>query len=159
MSAHLERSGRFHLDAPVGKVFPLLTPIGEKDWVEGWNPEFLHPADGRTEAGMVFRTGHGGETTLWACADFDPDRHRARYCRVVPGSRMGFVTVACRAEAPDRTEVEVTYAMTALAGDAAEALAGLDEAAYARMLDEWQAGIGRLLAARGGAGRTGTSAS
>ena len=28
-----------HLEAPPGKVLPLLTPLGERAWAVGWAPE------------------------------------------------------------------------------------------------------------------------
>ena len=138
---HIERRHRIVLALPVEVAFPLFTPKGEEAWAAGWTPEYLHPADGETRLGMVFRTFHGGETTLWGCVDHRPEEHRIRYVRVTPDSRFAFVDVACRAIAADRTEVEVAYAQTALspAGDAA--LAQLDEVRFAATIDGWRVEI------------------
>lgn len=32
------RMGRFHLDAPLRRVFPLFTAGGEREWAAGWDP-------------------------------------------------------------------------------------------------------------------------
>ena len=88
---------RITVDLPVDAAFMLFTPAGEELWVDGWAPRYVHPSDGRTEAGMVFSTGTGDETTFWLLADFDRERHRSRYVRCTPASRMVVVEVQCRA--------------------------------------------------------------
>ena len=145
MSEHIERRGTIVVAGPVELVFPLLTPAGETDWVPGWEPEYLHPTSGETCDGMVFRTGKGAETTLWACVAWDPAEFNARYVRVTPGSRFGFVEVDCRAAAVDRTEATVGYAFTALGADGAAWLDGFSEAAFAEMLETWRVAIDGLL--------------
>src|SRR5512135_1664224 len=45
-AATVTRTGHLTFDAPVEKVFPLFTPLGERNWAPGWNPEILYPADG-----------------------------------------------------------------------------------------------------------------
>ena len=114
MIAHVERSHAIRLGYPVERVFPLFTPAGEEDWVEGWRPEYLSPAGRETREGMVFRTGADDETTFWSCVLWRPDRHHARYVRVTPASRFGFVDVSCRALADGGAEATVSYAITAL---------------------------------------------
>lgn len=143
---HLERRHSIEIAASAERVFPLFTPLGERAWVDGWDPEFLHPADGETCAGMVFRTGGGAEATLWACADWEPAAYRVRYVRVTPGSRLGFVTVACRPLDPERTEATVTYAFTALSDAGRDYLDGFGETAFAAMIEGWRGAIERLLA-------------
>ena len=42
---------RITVDLPVDAAFMLFTPAGEELWVDGWAPRYVHPSDGRTEAG------------------------------------------------------------------------------------------------------------
>lgn len=141
MTNHLERSHSIVLSEPVDRVFPLFTPIGETLWLDDWDPEFLHPRDGETCRGMVFRTGHGDETTLWACTDWDPLAHRVRYVRVTPGSRFGFVEVACRPAADGGTEASIAYTFTALNTAGRSYLSELTEDAFAHMIEGWKVRI------------------
>lgn len=137
---HVERRHTITLAMPVEMAFPLFTPAGERDWVDGWEPEFLYPADGATGAGMVFRTRHGGEETLWSCIEWSPAEHRVRYARVTPGSRFGHVEVACRADGGG-TVVSVCYALTALSAEGEALLAALTEEAFRDGIDSWRAAI------------------
>jgi hypothetical protein len=87
---------------------------------------------------MVFRTFHDDETTLWGCVLFRPEAHRVRYARVTPTSRFGFVDIACRRIAPERTEVAVGYDYTALTAAGEAFLADFDAARFAAMIDGWR---------------------
>lgn len=44
------------LAAAPGEVFPLLCPVREYEWIEGWDCEMIYAATGKAEAGAVFRT-------------------------------------------------------------------------------------------------------
>jgi hypothetical protein len=138
---HVERRHTIEIDHPIDRVFPLFTPKGEEGWAPGWAPEYLHPADGATCEGMVFRTFHDDETTLWGCVLWRPEAHHVRYARVTPSSRFGFVDVACRAIGPDRTEVAVGYDLTALTAAGETFLVDFDEAHFAAMIDGWRTEI------------------
>ena len=127
---------RITVEAPVARAFMYFTPAGESHWVEGWQPRYLHPSDGRTEAGMVFTTGDGAEHTVWTLADFDRTAHRSRYLRCTPGSRLVVVEIACRALDARTTEVEVGYTLTALNPAAEPALAAFG-AGFTAMIDGW----------------------
>lgn len=137
-AAHVTRSHAIELDAPPAEVFPLFTPAGEKLWIREWDPHYLHPASGETRQGMVFATGAGDDKTFWGLVDYDPLGHRARYARVTPASRFGFVEVACTAQGAG-TRVEVTYTFTALTDAGNAFLEQFSEAAFRGMIDGWKA--------------------
>jgi hypothetical protein len=123
---------------PLETAFMLFTPAGEELWVDGWQPTYLHPASGHTEAGMVFTTGSGPEFTVWTLADFDREAHRSRYVRCTPASRLAIVEVACSAGAA-HTSVQVRYTVTALAEDAS--LEAYEGERFAAMIDGWAQAI------------------
>lgn len=143
---HVERSGAFVLALPVGRAFELFTPEGERSWSEGWNPEYLHPADGKLAEGMVFRTGSGGEETLWVAARCDRAAAEVEYVRATPGSRVATVTVRCAPLDSARTRVAVRYAFTALSEAGNEWIRAMDEPCYAAFIDSWRAAIEAMLA-------------
>lgn len=122
------------------EAFPLFTPEGERLWIEDWNPQYFHPANGETLVGMVFTTSHGGETTYWTLVDFDNASHQARYSRVTPGSRSVLVDVRCEAVAEHETNVTVRYTLTGLSDAGNAAIAAFAEG-YADMIEDWKAKI------------------
>ena len=149
---HVERTARFQLPVAPDRALPFFTPEGERDWVEGWDPEPLYAAAGSLAAeGAVFRTAAGGETTLWLALGLDAEAGTAAYVRITPGNRLGTVHVRCRPAGPGRSEVEVTYRLTALGPAGESVLAGLTEEAFAATIDGWRRDLEALLARRAGA--------
>jgi hypothetical protein len=146
---HVERTGTLHVDRPLAQAFPLFSPEGERRWVDGWNPRYLHPRDVRSDApGTVFQTRHHNEETNWLVLRYSPGEGIAEYVRITPGSRLGTVTVRA-AERGTGTEVEVTYCLTSLSAAGGRALDAITDESYAAMLHEWEAAIARALDARG----------
>lgn len=144
MAAHIEVSGVIRIGAPPPEAFGFFTPEGEKRWVSGWEPEYLHPADGLLRGGLTFRTAHGGEETLWLVARVDAPAE-VDYVRVTPGSRIGIVSVRVGAAGAAASDVTVTYRLTGLspAGDASvEAFAR----AFPEYIATWERSINVLLA-------------
>lgn len=135
---HVRETHSIRLPLSADRSFGLFTPEGERHWVPDWEPEYVHPASGRTEQGMVFVTHHGDETTLWCLVDFDPARRYSRYARVTPGSRFVLVEVQCTALNDAATEVSVTYTLTAMTEEGNQAVAGFQGDVFRRMIDEWE---------------------
>ena len=151
MARHLELRRSITLKGAAGKVFSLFTPAGETLWVEGWVPEYLHPPHGITQKGMIFRTSHGDEVTLWACTEWDPDALHVTYARVTPTSRFGFVDVSCRPLDDRTTEAVIVYSFTALNEAGESFLAHMTPSAYDALMDDWQSAINRYLDKQTGA--------
>jgi len=69
----VERRFQFEATLPATpeQVFPLLCPIREREWIEGWRAEAVHTASGYAEHGALFRTRlELGE--LWVTTRYEP---------------------------------------------------------------------------------------
>ena len=89
------RSHSFVVALASREAFALFEPEGERAWAQGWDPQYVHPRDGRAEAGMVFTTDHGGENTIWIMTRHEPAAGLVEYVRTTPGSRIATVMVQC----------------------------------------------------------------
>ena len=57
-------------------VFPLLCPVREKEWLEGWDCTLVHSQSGLIEKNCVFTTSHhGGSETVWLVTQYDADTY------------------------------------------------------------------------------------
>lgn len=74
-----------HLSAPPAAVHPLLCPVREHDWIQGWQATLVRSASGLAEEGCVFTTpGQDGPDWLWLIPVHSPDR--IRFAIHAPGS-------------------------------------------------------------------------
>ena len=133
----ITRTGTVHVEASPEHVFPLFTAPGERLWVPGWDPQILTGGHG-LERGSVWLTGNGADRTIWLVVDYDPESLHARYARITPESRAGWVEVFARPDGNGGADVEVTYQLTPLNEHGIEVLAGFDEEAYTQMMAEWE---------------------
>ncbi|MEQ9397768.1 MAG: SRPBCC family protein [Longimicrobiales bacterium] len=137
---HVHLRHTIHVRGDPDAVLRLLTPEGERLWVPGWAPEYLDAPDVDAAPdlaeGVVFRTRHGGETTLWCVAEVDPAARRYAYHRYTPGSRAGVVTVACSGPAGGPTRVDVSYEMTGLS-EAGDAILAAMSDGFTAEIDGW----------------------
>ena len=140
---HVDREATLTVYLPREEAFELFTPEGERRWVPGWQPEYLHRAP-RDGVDTAFRTRHDGEETLWMVLEHDLEDGCLGYARVTPGSRLG--TVMLDFEAIDDTScwVTVCYELTALTAAGNAVLERFTQPAYEAMLADWEARIARL---------------
>lgn len=63
-----------HVPAPPERVFPLLCPVREHDWIEGWRAEVVRSESGVAEAGCVFVTPSRGaeDAVTWVIHHHEP---------------------------------------------------------------------------------------
>lgn len=141
MSTRICARHRIHLPAPIGQCHRFFTAAGEELWIDGWRPSYVHPTDGRTEAGMVFTTGEDEQFTIWTMVDFDTERHYSRFVRVTPALRTALVEIQCHAGAAGGTDVEVRYTLTALTPQGAASLADFEGPAFVAMIEGWARNI------------------
>jgi len=102
-----------HLVAPPEAVHPLLCPVREQDWIEGWRATILRSASGVAEEGCVFTIpGLDGPDWLWIIAV-----HQAQHIRFTihaPGSHTTLLDLRLAKEAPG-TRLDWTYDLVSLA--------------------------------------------
>ena len=138
---HTVRTHTITLELPLAEALACFTPEGERAWAKGWEPVYLYPTDAAPQAGMVFTTGGGNESTIWMMTRYEPANGLVEYQRVTPGSRTGQVLVQCAALGEKRTRATVMYTMTALSEEGNRVLREMDEARYREFIDSWQAAI------------------
>lgn len=116
---HVERRGAVPMALPFEEAFALFNAVGERRWVAGWDPHFVHPALPRAGEGVVFQTtGTGTGTATWVQTAHDPSAGTASFVYVVPDHRVTMVDVDVARDGEGRSRASVRYRMTSLSSDA-----------------------------------------
>ncbi len=137
--------GTMHHPAPPGEVFPLLCPVRERAWLEGWDPTIVHTRSGVAEPGCVFTTaGAGGAADVWTVSRHDPLERRVEFVVVAPGLYVMKLDIALEAEGPG-TLAAWRRTFTALTPAGERAVAALDEDGHGRRIAHLEASINHYL--------------
>ncbi|GAB3966271.1 hypothetical protein GCM10029978_031030 [Actinoallomurus acanthiterrae] len=136
-------TGTIRVGLPPEEAFRLFTPVGERDWVDGWDPRFPVPTEDDTAPGTAFETAAHGRVTTWVVTAREPGR-AVSYARVTPGAQAGTVSVVLDGEDGPGTRVTVTYELTALTEAAQDELRHF-AAGYPDFLRSWERAIGVAL--------------
>ena len=116
-SGRVTRSYTQHIEARPESVFPLLCPVREGDWLDGWKGEFemVHSESGLAEDGCVFRTRVPGRPeTVWMITRHDPVQGVVEFFRVTSGLLATRLRIGVEARADGSSSVQITYTFTPL---------------------------------------------
>ena len=132
-----------HLFAEPARVFPLLCPVRETEWVEGWDPELVITDSGFAERDCVFRTGD--PDAIWTVIDYRPP-HAIEFLKVAPELTVGRISIVIEPDGEVECRATVTYQHTALTPAGEAFIAGFTEEKYLQFMQEWEDSLNRYLA-------------
>jgi hypothetical protein len=134
------------LCAPCATVFPLLCPVREAEWAEGWMPELVISSSGVAERDCVFITTNEQNKAVWYITRHEPETWFVEMLKTVPE------LTACRLQIQlspngEGCFADVTYSHTSVgpAGDAF--VAGFTAEYYRKFMEEWENLLNRFLRA------------
>ena len=132
-----------NLAAP-SKVFPLLCPVREADWVPGWQYRLIYSKSGVAEAGCVFTTEENARETTWIVTEYDPAAFRIAFVWVDPG--MVATQLRIRLEPTgDATTARIQYTYTALSPEGNREVERFNENWFRHKMKSWEAAINHYL--------------
>ncbi len=130
--------------APPSRVFPLLCPVREADWIAGWDPLLVVSDSGLAERDCVFLTAAEPHDAIWYVTRHEPAQGSVEMLKITPG------VTACRvsidlAPAAHGTDATVTYTHTSLgaAGDAF--VAAFTASYYDEFMRDWESRLNHFL--------------
>jgi len=132
------------LVAPTHRVFPLLCPVREADWIDGWDPVAVWSLSGVAEPDCVFTTRAGESTAFWFVTRHDPAAAVVEMLKIVPEVTACRLTIQLR-NAAAGCEATITYSHTSLGPQGDAFVAGFTEEHYAGFMRDWEARMNHFL--------------
>ena len=133
-------------DAPPEKVFPLLCPVREADWVPQWQYRMIYSESGIAEQGCVFITPEeDGSEAIWHCTEYQPEALRIAYDWVRPGLMAAQIHIQLEARDDGKTNAHLRYSYTALSEAGNAELYRMDRAWFEDKMNSWQSAINHYL--------------
>ena len=103
-----------HLEDVPERIFPLLCPVREYDWIDGWSCAMIYAETGRAELGGIFRTAFpdlGDE--IWTITRYEPPL-AIEFVRVAWNVAVVKLDIALEPDGNRRTRVRMAHTYTAL---------------------------------------------
>jgi hypothetical protein len=120
-----------------GEVFPLLCPVREREWVNGWDPRLVISASGFAERDCVFTVGEESAEAVWVVTDYEPLR-RIEFLTVTPGETVARITITLDPDGMAATRAEVAYSWTALSERGRQLVTAFTAQHYERFMRRWE---------------------
>jgi hypothetical protein len=132
------------LVAEPARVFPLLCPVREADWIDGWGPIAVWSKSGLVEPDCVFLTRSEPHESIWYVTCHEPERNHVEMLKITPGVTACRLTIDLQ-PADHGSLATVTYMHTSLGPEGDALVAGFTEAHYAQFMQDWEARINHYL--------------
>lgn len=129
---------------PPEAVLPLLCPVREADWIEGWDPVLVVSASGVAEPDCVFTTRASPADAIWYITRHEPDRGFVEMLKITPSVTACRLTIQVTGVAGG-SEAVVTYAHTSLGPEGDKFVASFTEEHYRGFMQDWEARLNHYL--------------
>jgi hypothetical protein len=129
---------RQRLKRPPEEVFPLLCPVREKEWVEGWNPIIVYSFSGYAEGDCIFITPDGDSEAIWIVIHYDPKNYRIEFVKITPRITAGRINISLFGDKEEETIAEITYTYTALSERGRTFVEQFTAEAYQIFMKKWE---------------------
>jgi len=111
----ITREYRQTIKATPEKVFALLCPVREAEWLDGWRYNTIYSESGLVEDGAVFNTpNEGEEDTIWIVTKYDSETLEVEFARFTHKSRTCVLRIAVKSKDENSSYVDVSYTYTGI---------------------------------------------
>ena len=132
------------LVAEPSRVFPLLCPVREADWIEGWDPLQVLSRSGVVETDCVFITASSPHDAIWYVTRHEPQNAFVEMLKITPLLTACRLTIRVRA-AEGGSEADVTYTHTSLGPDGDAFVASFTDDHYRQFMRTWETQMNHFL--------------
>ncbi len=134
-------------NAPPEKVFPLLCPVREADWVPGWKYDLIYSELGVAEEECVFTTPNEvGPETVWMVTHYDPANFKISYAWVEPGMIATQLHISLSPAGDRKTAARINYSYTGLSVAGNAVLESYTAQWFRDKMQNWEKAINHYLA-------------
>ncbi len=140
------RTYRQTINAKPEVVFPLLCPVREAEWLDGWHYTMIYSVSGLVEEGAVFSTSNPGEEdTVWIVTRHDRTARCVEFARFTPRSRVCLLKIAVLALGDDRSHVDISYNYTSIGPAESRFIESWSETEFLDAATFWETSMNHFL--------------
>lgn len=128
-------------------VFPLLCPVREAEWLDGWVYKMIHSKSGLIEQDCVFSTPHhGAHETIWQVTQYDKENYKIEFVRLTPNEDIVKINIHLEEIDIKTTRANISYQYTALSPRQNEFTKNELDKSFDKSIRWWETSINHYLA-------------
>ncbi len=144
------------------KVFPLLCPVREADWIPGWRYQLIYSDSGVAELGCVFTTEDpavesdkyssrsvtrdaNSTTTTWICTEYSPEAFRIAYVWIRPGMVATELWIRLTKAEDGQTRSHIRFRYTGLSPEGNRVVESYGRIWFEKKMRGWETAINHYL--------------
>jgi hypothetical protein len=133
------REYRQTINSTPEKVFPLLCPVLEAEWLDGWRYAMIYSESGVAEDGAVFSTPQEEEgDTIWIVTKHDPETCEVEFARFTHESRTCAIQIAVKPKDVSSSYVDISYTYTGIAPAGNDFIDDFTQEAFLELMTFWE---------------------
>ena len=142
----ITRTYRQTINATPEKVFPLLCPVREAEWLDGWRYRMIYSESGLAEEGAVFSTPFDGEEdTVWIITKHDAKKHEVDFARFTHNSRTCLLRIYVEFKDENTSYVNISYTYTGIMPAGNSFIDNFTEETFLEAVIFWEKGMNYFL--------------
>ena len=126
-------------------MFPLLCPVREADWIDGWDPVSVIAQSGVAERDCVFVTAASPNDAVWYITRHERDNGFVEMLKITPRVTACRLTIQSSALSRQAQRRVITYTHTSLGPEGDAFVASFTEEYYRQFVQDWEARINHYL--------------
>ena len=143
---HVTKDFRQTICALPDKVFPLLCPVREAEWLDGWQHTMIYSRSGLVEEGAVFSTPRDGEPdTVWVVSKHDPSTYRVEFTRFTYQSRTCVLKIAVLPRDEGSSYLDIEYIYTGISPAGNQFIDALTDDIFLADMTHWEDSLNHFL--------------
>lgn len=119
-------------------IFPLLCPVKEAEWIDGWKEicRLVYSDSAIAEEGCVFKTNIPLEgKAVWICSKYDAEKHNIEYIKHVIGKAIIKWGMSVKDISENSSEIYFDYTATSLSETGKDYVKHLDKEGFNGMVE------------------------
>ena len=142
----ITRTYRQTINGTPDKVFPLLCPVREAEWLDGWQYEMIYSESGFVEEGAVFSTpGLEEEDTVWVVTKYDQANRNLEFTRFTNNSRTCVLKISAIFRDSISSFVDISYTYTAVSPAGNDFIDSFTEEIFLEAVTFWEKSMNHFL--------------
>ncbi len=126
------------------KVFPLLCPVRETDWIPGWQPKFVVSNSGVMELDCIFVEPATPNDATWIVTRYELNRFVEMY-RIVPEATVRKFSIKLEPGPENTSRAYVAYDFTAIGKEGEKVVDEFTAASFNEFMKRFETAINHYL--------------